>query len=143
MKVREILQRKGDTVATVDPSESVATAVARLAEHGVGALVASTDGAQIDGIVSERDVVRAINTGGPGILDHEVSSVMTVEVHTCEPDDHIDELMRVMTDRRIRHLPVVEGGALTGIISIGDVVKRRLDQLENENRNLTDYISGR
>ena len=143
MKVKEILHRKGDAVATVDPSETVATAVALLAEHGVGALVASTDGTHIDGIVSERDVVRAIDTGGAAILDDTVSTVMTAEVHTCDPDDHIDELMRVMTDQRIRHLPVVEGGRLTGIISIGDVVKRRMDELENENRNLTDYISGR
>ena len=143
MKVKEILHRKGDAVATVDPSETVGTAVARLAEHGVGALVASADGTHIDGIVSERDVVRAIDTGGAGILDDTVSTVMTAEVHTCGPDDNIDELMRVMTDQRIRHLPVVEAGRLTGIISIGDVVKRRMDELENENRNLTDYISGR
>ncbi|MGI9603647.1 MAG: CBS domain-containing protein [Acidimicrobiales bacterium] len=144
MKVREILNRKGDAVATVAPGDSVAQAVRRLAQHGVGALVVSENETTIDGIISERDVVRAIEKRGPDILDESIRSNMTADVHTCGLDDHIDQLMRTMTDQRIRHLPVVdEADGLVGIISIGDVVKRRMDELENENRQLNDYITGR
>lgn len=144
MKVKEILQHKGDDVATIAPSETIAVAVSSLATRGVGALVVSADGAAIEGIVSERDVVRALDARGAAVLDEAVTVVMTPDVLTCELTDRIEQLMAVMTEHRIRHLPVVdEGGTMVGIISIGDVVKNRLDELESETRHMSDYISGR
>jgi len=143
MKVSEILHRKGTEVATVKADDTISAAVRTLAEHGVGALVVSADGAHIDGIISERDIVRSLDTRGASSVDDAVATVMTATVHTCALSDDIDQLMQVMTERRIRHIPVTEDGVLVGIISIGDVVKRRLDQLEDENRHLNDYISGR
>jgi CBS domain-containing protein len=140
MHIRQLLRRKGADVATVDATTSVRTALALLAEHGVGALVVSQDGRRVDGIVSERDVVRALHERGAGLLADPVSSVMTAQVHTCVPDAGVEELARTMTEHRVRHVPVVEHGALVGIVSIGDVVKARLDQLEEERAQLVDYI---
>ena len=114
-----------------------------LGEHRVGALVVSGDGRAIEGIISERDIVRAAATGGAGALDASVGSIMSTDVVTCAAGDGVDQLMSLMTARRIRHLPVVDDhGQLTGIISIGDVVKARLTELEHENEQLTQYISG-
>ncbi len=140
MHIRQLLRRKGGDVATIEASASVRTALALLAEHGVGALVVSADGRSVDGIVSERDVVRALHEHGAGLLDDPVSSVMTAQVHTCVPGAGVEELARTMTQHRVRHVPVVEGGALLGIVSIGDVVKARLDELEEERAQLVDYI---
>ena len=140
MQISQVLRRKGRDVATVDGSESVRTALELLARHGVGALVVSSDGRRIDGIISERDVARGLHQRGAELLTDPVSSVMTAEVHTCRPDASVHELARVMTDRRVRHVPVVEDGALAGIVSIGDVVKARLDELETERAQLVDYI---
>ena len=140
MHIRQLLRRKGAEVATVDATTSVRTALALLAEHGVGALVVSQDGRRVDGIVSERDVVRALHERGAGLLADPVSSVMTAQVHTCVPGAGVEELARTMTQHRVRHVPVVEGGALVGIVSIGDVVKARLDELEDERAQLVDYI---
>ena len=140
MHIRQLLRRKGAEVATVDATTSVRTALALLAEHGVGALVVSQDGRRVDGIVSERDVVRALHERGAGLLADPVSSVMTAQVHTCVPDAGVEELARTMTEHRVRHVPVVDGGALVGIVSIGDVVKARLDELEDERAQLVDYI---
>ncbi len=140
MHIRQLLRRKGADVATVDAGASVRTALALLAEHEVGALVVSQDGRRVDGIVSERDVVRALHQRGAGLLADPVSSVMTAQVHTCVPDAGVEELARTMTEHRVRHVPVVEHGALVGIVSIGDVVKARLDQLEEERAQLVDYI---
>lgn len=140
MQISQVLRHKGRDVATVDGSESVRTALELLARHGVGALVVSSDGRRIDGIVSERDVARGLHRRGAELLTDPVSSVMTAEVHTCRPDASVHELARVMTDRRVRHVPVVEDGALAGIVSIGDVVKARLDELETERAQLVDYI---
>ena len=106
----------------------------------VGALVVSADGRSVDGIVSERDVVRALHERGAGLLADPVSSVMTAQVHTCVPTAGVEELARTMTEHRVRHVPVVEDGALVGIVSIGDVVKARLDELEEERAQLVDYI---
>ncbi len=104
----------------------------------------STDGHRIEGILSERDIVRRLAVDGPNIMDIPVRSVMTEEVMTCGGNDDTDVLMRNMTDHRVRHLPVVDdGGVLCGIVSIGDVVKARLSELENENQALFDYIQGR
>jgi CBS domain-containing protein len=141
MNVDTILTSKGSDVATIDQRASLADAVARLRDLRIGALVVSDDGRHIDGIVSERDVVRALASHGASALGRTVASVMSSTVVTCHRADSVDQLMALMTERRIRHLPVVDDEAvLLGIISIGDVVKARLGQLENENQALTEYI---
>lgn len=142
MRISDILRSKGAGVVTIGPEDSVRSLVAALAEHNLGALVVTTDGATVAGIVSERDVARGLHAG-PDLLDAPVSRIMTTEVHTRNPDDSIEDLMRLMTERRIRHVPVVAGnGALVGIVSIGDVVKGRIGQLEFERQQLEGYIAG-
>ncbi len=144
MRISGLLREKGDFVATVEPGATVSEVLAALAEHGVGALVVTDDGEHIAGIVSERDVVRALHRQGPDVLDVLVSELMTAEVVTCAPDAEVDSLMAVMTERRVRHVPVVVDGRLTGIVSIGDVVKHRVHELVDENLALVEYIqSGR
>ncbi len=141
MNVETILASKGSEVATIDQHASLGDAVGQLRDRGVGALVVSADGHHIDGIVSERDVVRALADHGASALGRTVGSVMSKTVVTCRNGDSIDELAASMTERRHRHLPVVDDEqVLLGIISIGDVVKARLGQLENENQALTEYI---
>jgi CBS domain-containing protein len=143
MNVQSIIGSKGTTVATIEQVATLADAVARLEEHGIGALVVSGDGRAIEGIVSERDVVRAAARAGVDSLRATVGSVMSTDVITCAPGDGVDRLMSLMTERRIRHLPVVDDrGHLAGIVSIGDVVKARLTELEQENQALSQYISG-
>ena len=142
MNVQSILGAKGADVATVDQTASLADAAARLRDLGIGALVVSDDGATIDGILSERDIVRALAAHGASALGRTVGSVMSTDVVTCACGDSVDALMASMTQRRIRHLPVVDDArALVGIVSIGDVVKARLGQLEHENAALADYIT--
>lgn len=143
MKVAQLLKGKGEFVATISPDASVKEALAELAHHRVGALVVSADGVKPTGIVSERDVVRKIHESGPGILDGPVSEIMSSEVQCAAPDDKLDTLMSMMTTHRIRHVPVLREGNLAGIISIGDVVKFRLDELQDDNRALIDYIQAR
>lgn len=140
MQISQLLRHKGREVATIDGTENVRTALAVLAEKGIGALVVSSDGRRIDGIVSERDVARGLHDRGAGLLAEPVSGVMTAQVHTCPPDASVHDLARTMTDKRVRHVPVVADGELLGIVSIGDVVKARLDELEEERRQLVDYI---
>ncbi len=140
MQISQLLRRKGREVTTIDGSESVRTALALLAEKDIGALVVSSDGRRIDGIVSERDVARGLHSRGAALLAEPVSEVMTAQVHTCHPHASVHDLAQTMTDHRVRHVPVVEDGALVGIVSIGDVVKARLDELEEERRQLVDYI---
>lgn len=143
MNVQSILSVKGTDVATIDPGASLADAVATLRDKGFGALVVSGDGSSIDGIISERDIVRAMAAHGAGTLGRDVSSCMSANVLTCVVSDTIDQLMSMMTERRIRHLPVRdEGGKIGGMISIGDVVKFRMRELERENDQLHDYIQG-
>ncbi len=142
MLVRSILQGKGSVVVTVGSATTLGDAVAVLRDRSIGALIVDHPDGRIEGIVSERDVVRAVANHGLGALGKLVGSVMTREVAVCALDDTADDLMRVMTDRRIRHLPVVDDGRLVGIVSIGDVVKARLGQLEEENRNLVGYLHG-
>lgn len=142
MNVQSILGSKGIEVATIGRNATLADVAAQLRDRGVGALVVSDDGEHIDGIVSERDVVRALAAHGAGALGRSVGSVMSTDVVTCVADDAVDALMASMTDRRIRHLPVVDGDRLSGIISIGDVVKARLGELEHERQALVDYIHG-
>jgi CBS domain-containing protein len=141
VQIDQLLRRKGHEVATIDGSESVGAAIALLADRGVGALVVSADGRRIDGIVSERDVARGLHERGADLLADAVSSVMTADVHTCPPGASVTDLARTMTDNRFRHVPVVDDdGLLVGIVSIGDVVKARLDELEDERKHLQDYI---
>ncbi|XVQ07820.1 CBS domain-containing protein [Spirillospora sp. CA-255316] len=140
MRIRDLLRRKGTTVATVRPDATVRDLLAALAEHNIGAVVVSPDGATIAGIASERDVVRRLHEHGAGLLGRPVSEIMTAEVRTCEPNADVDDLRRTMTEHRIRHLPVVEDGRLAGIVSIGDVVKSSIDELESEREYLVDYI---
>ena len=140
MQIGQLLRRKGHDVVTVAGSENVRGALALLAQHGIGALVVSDDGQRIDGILSERDIARGLHERGAGVIDEPVTAVMTAEVHTCVPTAGVHDLAQMMTDRRIRHVPVVDGDELIGIVSIGDVVKARLDELEDERRQLVDYI---
>jgi CBS domain-containing protein len=142
VNVQSILGRKGRDVATVAQTASLCDAVRILDERRIGALVVSGDGRAIEGIISERDIVRV--AAGGAIDDVTVGAVMSTNVVTCSAGDGVDRLMALMTERRIRHLPVVdERGQLAGIVSIGDVVKARLTELEHENQALADYISGR
>ena len=144
MLIEHILYGKGHDVATIGPGASVAEAVATLREHNIGALVVVDDESRIAGILSERDVVRALadeTVTHTAILERSVSDLMTTDVATCGSRSTVDELMRLMTDRRIRHIPVVDDGALKGIVSIGDVVKTRIGELEDEAGTLHDYLS--
>lgn len=140
MHIRHLLRHKGSEVATISGDETVRAALALLAERGIGALVVSGDGRSIDGILSERDIARGLHERGAGLLGEPVSGVMTAEVHSCTPDVSVTDLAQLMTDRRVRHVPVVEAGGMVGIVSIGDVVKARLDELEEERKQLVDYI---
>lgn len=146
MTIASILEHKtgsgGDVpVATISPDDTVAALVAGLAEHRCGALVVVHDGA-VAGIASERDVVRRLASDGADVLDAAVSTIMTTDVRTCSPADEVDEIAGVMTQRRIRHMPVVDDGALVGIVSIGDVVLSHIRQLETDRGQLEQYISG-
>jgi CBS domain-containing protein len=143
MLISTILAGKGGFVATIPGDAMVADTVAELNHHGVGALVVSSDGAHIDGIVSERDVVRWLNNQRKASLDEPVTSIMSSTVFTCSPDDDTESLMAVMTEHRIRHVPVVRDDILCGIVSIGDIVKSTIDELEKDRKELFDYINGR
>ena len=140
MRISEVLQHKTTTeVVTIAPDASVRDLLALLAEHNVGALIVSADGGSVDGIVSERDVVRRLDGNDAGLGD-TVSEIMTADVQTCEPASSLDDVRKTMTDGRFRHLPVVESGALVGVISIGDVVKAYIDQVEFERDQLDSYV---
>jgi CBS domain-containing protein len=139
MRISDVIRGKGAKVVTITPETSVRQLLIVLAEHNIGAVVVSSDGATIQGIASERDIVRQL-TSGTDVLDRTVSSIMTSEVHTCEPGDHVDEVMRLMTQQRVRHVPMLIDGRLAGLVSIGDVVKTRIGELEFEREQLADYI---
>jgi CBS domain-containing protein len=139
--IATLLHSKGGFVATVRPDQTVAELLDALARHNVGALVVSTGPGRIDGIVSERDVARHLARRGASLLDAPVTAVMTRDVRRCSPDDSVESLMATMTQEHIRHVPVVVDGALVGIVSIGDVVKSRLDELEGERQDLIRYIT--
>jgi CBS domain-containing protein len=141
MRISDLLSGKSGPVVTVSPEASVRDLLRLLAEHNIGALVVSNDGETVDGIVSERDVVRRLaGSEGDAVLDGAVSAIMTSDVQTCDPATPVDELRTLMTERRIRHVPVVADGKLTGIISIGDVVKSSIDQLQFERDQLDSYV---
>ena len=140
MRISDVLSSKsGDQIVTIAPDASVRELLGLMAQHNIGAVVVSTDGRSVEGIVSERDVVRRLHEDDQ-VLDGAVSAIMTSDVHTCEPHSSVDELRVMMTERRIRHVPVVSNGELTGIISIGDVVKSSLDQLQFERDQLDSYV---
>ena len=142
MNVETILRDKGDWVATIRPDATIAAAVEMLNRERIGALVVSDDGAEVAGVLSERDIVRALGLHGEDLLSRPVEEIMTRNVITCQPADTVGELMSEMTNRRIRHLPVVADGRLRGIVSIGDVVKNRLDEVEFEASSLRSFIAG-
>jgi CBS domain-containing protein len=141
--IEHILHRKGREVATVPSDATVADAVGLMHEWNVGALVVTAEGQPVAGILSERDVVRALAGAGDAaaLLTWPVADLMTTDVTTCEPRATVDELARLMTDRRIRHVPVLDGDRVAGIVSIGDVVKSRIDELQAETDTLHDYLS--
>jgi CBS domain-containing protein len=141
MRIADVLRRKGSAVATVRPDATVVELLGELAEHNVGALPV-VDGGNLIGIVSERDVVRRLHAGGAATLDARVADIMTTDVSTCSPSDDVGDVAAVMTSRRFRHLPVVVNGELAGIVSIGDMVKARIDLLESERAQLQRYIAG-
>jgi CBS domain-containing protein len=142
MRIKEVLAHKANQkVVTVRPDSTVRELIALLAQHNIGALVVSGDGSSVEGIVSERDVVRRLNED-ESVLESPVSAIMTSEVRTCEGHATVNELMQLMTEGRFRHIPVVSEGALTGIISIGDVVKSRMSELEFERDQLDSYVHG-
>lgn len=140
MRIADVLRSKGSDVATVDPTVTVAELISQLATHNVGALPV-VDGGELVGIVSERDVVRRLDVAGPGLLGARVGDIMITGVTTCAPGDSVADIAAVMTNRRFRHLPVVVEGRLAGIVSIGDLVKARIDLLESEREQLQSYIA--
>src|SRR5271170_1243205 len=142
MNVEAILRGKGRAVATIRPDQTVTAVLAALRDRNIGALVVSEDGEAVDGIISERDIVHGLADHGGELLSLNVTEVMTRLVTTCDPDDSVADLMAEMTNRRIRHLPVVRDGRLAGIVSIGDLVKNRLDEIEYEARSLRSFIAG-
>jgi CBS domain-containing protein len=150
MTVKHVLQAKGSDVATIAPDASLTDLVNALAQYRIGAMVVSSDGRTIEGIVSERDIVRALSSDAlPALRESRlihldkvaVRDIMTEEVHTCAPTTSIDEVMTLMTAGRIRHVPVVAEGELVGILSIGDIVKARISHLEWERSALVDYVT--
>jgi CBS domain-containing protein len=142
MRISDVLRVKGAGVVTVSPETRVEALLAVLAEHRIGAIVVSADGTRVDGIVSERDIVRALAQRGAAVLAEPVTAIHTTEVHTVEPEASLEDVERLMTERRFRHVPVVVAGELRGIVSIGDVVKERIGELETERTSLAGYITG-
>jgi CBS domain-containing protein len=138
MRVSEILRRKGSEVETIRPDAKVLLAVHRLRMQNVGALVVTRDGERVEGVLSERDIVRCLARHGAGVLDMSVVAVMSRPVPVCAPDDLLTTVMAQMTRTRNRHIPVVENGRLCGIVSLGDVVKHRLEEMELETNVLRD-----
>ena len=141
MLISDLLRRKGADVITVTPDTSVRDLVALLTDRSIGAAVVSRDGVHVEGIVSERDIVNSLAARGAAVLSEHLELIMTQQVQTCTLDAKVDDLMRVMTEHRVRHVPVVVDDALRGLISIGDIVKSRMDQLELERDALRGYIS--
>src|SRR5690348_7096587 len=142
MNVETILRNKGGAVATIAPQATIRDATALLRRERIGALVVSSGGNKVEGILSERDIVHGLADRGAALLDMAVEALMTRRVFTCTPRDSVGDLMAMMTERRIRHIPVLTDGMLVGIISIGDVVKHRLDEMEYETSSLRSFIAG-
>lgn len=141
MLVKNILADKGSGVETMTPDRTLAEAVQVLAKRRIGAVVLTGTEGRIAGILSERDIVRILASDGPGVLEKPIAAAMTAKVKVCHEDNSIDDVMEIMTAGRFRHLPVERDGALVGIISIGDVVKRRIEQVEREAQEIRNYIA--
>ena len=141
MTVRAILNRKGNDVVTIGPTETIAQAAALLAKHRIGAVPVVDTTGRIDGILSERDIVRLLTEGGSTVLSVQVHLIMTRTVFICSEKNTVTYVMEKMTSGKYRHMPVVDGGLLVGIISIGDVVKHRIEQIEHEAKKMREYIS--
>jgi CBS domain-containing protein len=139
MTVRSILNTKGHQIMSVEPDANMTAAIKLLGEKKIGAVLVMSQ-SRLEGILSERDIVRALGERGAGVLDEPVSSVMTRKVVTCKETDTVAELMETMTTGKFRHLPVVDNGKVVGLISIGDIVKRRVQEYETEQEALRDYI---
>jgi len=142
MRISDVLRVKGTEVVTVTPDTTVRRLLSVLAEYRIGAVVVSADGASVDGIVSERDIVRALAVRGASVMSEPVKAIYTADVHTVTRQTELEDVARMMTERRIRHAPVMVDGRLHGIVSIGDVVKSRIGELETERAALSDYITG-
>lgn len=140
MRIHDILRRKGDSVVTISSAATLTELVSLLTENRIGAVVVSDTPGEATGIVSERDVISHLQTAGVTAGDAHVRDLMTAPPVTCRPEDDIEALARTMTERRIRHLPVLVDGRLAGMVSIGDVVKQRLDELQDERDQLVDYV---
>ena len=141
MRISDLLRVKGTKVITVTPDTKVRGLLQVLADEKIGAAVVSADGASVDGIVSERDVVRAFAQRGAAVMSEPVTEIYTAQVRTVAPETSLDDVMRLMTEHRMRHAPVVVDGALSGLVSIGDVVKSRISQLETDREQLESYIA--
>ena len=140
MRIADVLRNKGGSVVTINPDATVTELLAGLAGHNIGAMVVTGPGG-VAGIVSERDVVRQLHANGASVLSQPVSNIMSAVVSTCSKSDTVDSLTALMTENRVRHVPVVEDGELIGIVSIGDVVKTRMEELETEHEQLQSYIT--
>lgn len=143
MQVKDLLARKGRDVATISQERKVSDGLRLLRERGIGALIVTGATAPLSGIFSERDVVRALAVHGADALTMTIADLMSTEVTTCTEATTVDSLMAMMTEKRIRHVPVIEQGVLTGMVSIGDVVKCRVDELEHDKRDLIEYVTAR
>ncbi|WP_274427057.1 CBS domain-containing protein [Chelativorans sp. YIM 93263] len=141
MTVKAILDEKGRAVTTIPADKTLAEAAALLADHGIGAVVVTNDKMRIDGILSERDIVRAIGRKGAIVLEQPVSKIMTADVQVCRESHTVNDVMQMMTAGRFRHLPVEDNGRLAGLVSIGDVVKRRIQEVEREAEDIRTYIA--
>lgn len=137
-----ILDRKGNNVVTIRPDAMLLAAAEAMSANNIGALVVSSDGRSVEGVISERDLVRDLARRGTGAVKRTVADLMSTDITTCTPDATVEELMSTMTANRIRHVPIVADGVLAGIVSIGDVVKIRLDELEVERQSLEQYVTG-
>jgi CBS domain-containing protein len=141
MTVRRILNLKGSDVVTIAPDKSLHEAIALMTKEKIGALIVTESNGKVVGVLSERDIMRLLANKDANRFDNAVSSAMTQDVKSCKLDDTIQHIMQVMTAGRFRHMPVVENGRLAGVISIGDVVKLRLEEMERESENLREYIA--
>lgn len=142
MHVSAILKTKGSTIVTIRPDETIAAVAQLLAVNRIGAVLCMNADGEIAGVLSERDIVRGLAAHGAGVLNLSASELMTRRVIACRPEDTIASVMERMTDGRFRHMPVIEGGRLVGFISIGDVVKHRIEEVGQEVESLRDYVAG-
>lgn len=143
MRINEVIQSKGSSVITARTGQSVAELISLLNDNRIGAVVVTDDGETVTGVAGERDVVRALAEHGAGALEKAIGEVMGSEVHTCKPDDDVADVAGAMTEHRSRHVPVMEEGHFMAIVSIGDIVKSRIDQLESERGHLVNYLHGK